>query len=466
MRRLQRQQGRKALLSAVRRSLFDRFLKPLEKRAGEWVGVELEFPIVRCGGGPADPMVAHELLGILAGQLSLSVLAHDRAGRPISVAGPSGDRLSFEYSTNTLELSLARRRSLGLIDDAYEKHFGAAAEILLKRGHMLVGMGVHPYAGALRTPPLDTSYYRMINAFLSGGRAGALDSRSNFNAVICSSQTHLDVPLDRAALAVQVFSALEWLKALLFANSAVWEGRPDPGGYYCARDRFWAESRFAVNPLNVGPHDGTFARVEDLIEYDLRRSIFYVKRGARHLFFEPVPLRSFFAHERISASFVAPDGTCRRATFVPRLSDLETFRGYKHLEITPRGTFELRGECQQPVSEVLAPAAFNVGVLAALDGVGRELAGTAGGSNSVARRLAARGRLPAWTDRVAVRRLLLRVLEAARRGLASRGLGEDRYLLPLFVRAERLSNPASAALAALRKTGDLVAVVENYGRSR
>jgi hypothetical protein len=56
----------------------------------------------------------------------------------------------------------------------------------------------------------------------------------------------------------------------------------------------------------------------------------------------------------------------------------------------------------------------------------------------------------------------MEVLEMAHAGLEARGLGEERYLEPLFERAETLTNPALALLAHTDAGGDVEDIIRAY----
>lgn len=58
------------------------------------------------------------------------------------------------------------------------------------------------------------------------------------------------------------------------------------------------------------------------------------------------------------------------------------------------------------------------------------------------RRLFVKRDLPEWLDRTEVSRLLLQILDLAEDGLSRRGLQEEHFLTPLYLRAERLESPA------------------------
>ena len=58
------------------------------------------------------------------------------------------------------------------------------------------------------------------------------------------------------------------------------------------------------------------------------------------------------------------DGSAWKKTeFTPRPGDMAFHRSYKCEDLTFRGTIEFRSACQQPVSEIMTPAAFHAGLM-------------------------------------------------------------------------------------------------------
>ena len=70
--------------------------------------------------------------------------------------------------------------------------------------------------------------------------------------------------------------------------------------------------------------------------------------------------------------------------------------------------------------------------------------------------------LPSFVDQNDVYRLCHDVLEIARKGLADRGLGEEKYLEPLFDRVKAQESPGAYMLRHLSEGADLEEVIKEY----
>jgi hypothetical protein len=79
------------------------------------------------------------------------------------------------------------------------------------------------------------------------------------------------------------------------------------------------------------------------------------------------------------------------------------------------------------------------------------------------RQLLVMRRWPAFVDKDGLRRLLRAVLQLAAEHLRARGKDEERFLAPLFERAERLSNPALELLAQSEKGASAESLIARWG---
>lgn len=153
--------------------------------------------------------------------------------------------------------------------------------------------------------------------------------------------------------------------------------------------------------------------------------------------------------------------------FDPRLEDLAYLRSYKLEDLTHRGTIEYRSVCQQPVHQVMAAAAFHAGLAEvpeqarAFLTADHALCGH-GLSTAQLRDQINRSGLPAWADHAAVSEALLQLLELSRAGLLKRGRGEERFLKPLYPRAEQLLSPAQELSDALRQGIAMETMIRRY----
>ena len=64
-----------------------------------------------------------------------------------------------------------------------------------------------------------------------------------------------------------------------------------------------------------------------------------------------------------SKNVIGKDYKNNLTTITPSNNDIHDFRSYKNIEITRRGTIEVRSDCTQKLDNLFEVVAFNVGVL-------------------------------------------------------------------------------------------------------
>jgi gamma-glutamylcysteine synthetase len=464
----------------LRELLAERFIAPTCAKRRLYAGVELEFPLVNLVGRPVDFVVAHSLAERFCECLSFTPVALDNHGNASAVVCPAtGDSLTYDCSYNNLELSFGRVEDLCEVARRFDRYYAFIQDELARVGHTLTGMGINPHRALNLHEPLPNGRYRMLYRFL---RSAELQPRPNhfhahydFGMFTSASQVQIDVACDALIPTLCAHELLEPLKAVLFSNS-VFEDRGVR--YLCARDMLWDDSMHGLNPRNTGVFGKLPRSVEELLDYIASESIFCTERDGRYLTFAPVPVAKFYAMPYVGAEFFE-DGQWRATTFVPDERDVSYLRTYKFEELTFRGTIEFRSCCCQPARDALCVAAFHLGLadvsangqLARLLGggscgdIGIVRTGTGVGTGATPdtlRKQLVRQEWPSSLNRAALKRLLLEVLELAWVGLVARGKGEERFLAPLYDRAEHLENPAQRMLRLQREGWDSERIIRDY----
>ena len=72
--------------------------------------------------------------------------------------------------------------------------------------------------------------------------------------------------------------------------------------------------------------------------------------------------------------------------------------------------------------------------------------------------------LPQFIDRARLKQQLAGILDIAVKGLRSRGREEEHFLLPLYDRAEKLTNPAREMVTGIEKGVPMRKFIEDYSR--
>ena len=491
-------------------AIYARYLVPTKRPRSRRIGVEFELPIVNCDHAPVDYAVVHRMTEAFVSHFGFTEIHRDDNGfiysaidagkarnagdpapahsaaaprpspettarnpgdsaPPLPVDAPTGDDISFDCSYNTLEFSMGAEEDLNVIFSRFRTYYAYVKEQLEAEHHTLTGMGINPRYAVNRYEPVESGRYRMLYhhlcSYLKYEGEIPFHDDPNYGMFCCSSQVQLDVHTDDLTDVLNTFSRLEPLKALIFANSLWGEERR----VLLSRDNFWRNSLHGLNRHNVDMYGLEFDSEEEVLRYIRSMSLYCTERDGRYINFRPTPLRAYFEAEEITGEYYDREsGLYRPIRFRPEPGDLLYLRSYKFEDLTFRGTVEFRSVCEQPVREILAPAAYHVGLMRKLPELTQILKEDhviyhQGYNAAELRRMFVRRDLPDIFDRERVVRLELQILQLAEDGLAERGLGEERFLAPLWRRAETLASPAREMADGLDAGKSLEWYIEDYG---
>ena len=444
--------------------IFNKFINPFDLNSGNYIGLELEFPIVNLKMLKNNMEIMQELMQLLINEADFKPLEFDNNGNISSIINNLNDQISFEYSINTLEFSLAKSESLPKIENVCMNYISIIQEFLSDHNSILTGFGIHPFYQQIDKKPINNNRYKVIHHFLKKEN----DLFSEFVAYTSSSQVHINTNSSNLPTIINTFSKIEWIKAILFSNSVMYLNKDDLCDVTCARDFLWQNSNFSFNRNNVGVYDKKFESIEDLIQDILERFMFYTVRNDQYICFNPLPLKDYFYFSKISGVIVNNSGgRIREVEFKPMIDDLNYFRSYKNIELTSKGTIEFRSECQQPFSDLFSPAAFYIGLLENFNMLQNfleknSLINNKNIKNSYLRYLATRNLLFNSIPKNTISNFIREILIIAYDGVLKRNYGEEKYLYVLFERCETLESPSHNFLNLLTKGYSLVDLIKRY----
>lgn len=455
----------------IKELIYDKYIKPTETDRETYVGVEIEIPIVNLSGEATSHNVSRKAFNSIVSELGLKKTKFDNRGyNHEALNEKNGDLFSFDCSYNNLEISFGKETSLIDVNQRLKDYIRLFNRELGKENHILTGLGIQPYYKKCRQDYIDCGRYKMLEGFLRKAdawkRIGGFHKYPGFGTFASATQLQLDVKKDNLAETLRVFSLLEPLKAVLFANSDMPEDEPD---LILARDMLWEYSTHGINPHNIGIYDVDITNIDALIDYISTTSIFCAERDKRYIFFRPVPFAEYATQNFIEGEFYK-SGEYQKTLFVPDAEkDIKLLRSYKFLDLTARGTIEYRSMCTQPLSEALAGIAFQLGLASKLPELDEILSndkviyGHSYNANEL-RRLFSYKDLPAFVERDDLRALLLRIVKLSEEGLKERGLGEESLLAPVYDRADRLSSAGKDKLRLLTEGKTLTDIITSYAQ--
>lgn len=455
--------------STVNEAIYEKYIAPTRKKRGEYIGIEIEMPIINLAKKPVEEDLTHKMAEAFRKRFSFKVASRDSEGNPYNlIEEKSGDSLSFDCSYSNLEFSMGRRRTIFEIKESFDKYYAYVDKYLRRRGYAVTGMGINPHCDINHNYPIPSERYRMLLHYLRsykehlGEKGRRFHARPDFGTFTSASQVQLDVEYDSLVDVLNVFGRLEPYKVLLFANSPSKE-YPD---LLCSRNIFWEESMHGYNKKNVGLFNEPLKSVDELVSYIGETSIYCAERDGKYFDFSPVPIKEYFKRDKVIGKYY--DGQRYRAKALePRLEDIKYLRTFKLEDLTFRGTVEYRSACCQPIKDSMTIAAFHTGLLEKLPELkellekDRVVYGRSQNADRL-QHLFSKKVLPDFVDRQKLRGQLIKILSLAEDGLRKRGFGEEVFLSPLFDRAERLSNPAKDMLEGISQGWRLEDYVERY----
>lgn len=430
-------------IQEIKKAVYEKYIVPTKRKRNSFAGVEFELPIVNLEKKAVDFDIVHKLTDAFCSHFHFTKFSRDDNGNIYSAQSEkNGDGLSFDCSYNTLELSFGRESNLNILNERFEKYYSFIQAFLLPCHHTLTGMGINPYRQFNANEPIPSERYRMLFHHLSSYKkytGFTFHNYPNFGLFSCASQVQLDVEEGNVIEVINTFSKLEPLKSLLFANSPLED-------YLCSRDYLWKNSLHGLNPHNVDMFDKELENVDDLVDYISKMSMYCIERDGRYINFPPTPLSEYFSSESIKGEYFE-NGEYKKIAFTPHIEDLAYLRSFKLEDLTFRGTVEFRSGCTQPIREIMALAAFHVGLMENLNTLTEVLNQDTviyhhGYTPSQLRDRFNHNDLPDYINKKELSNLLTNIIDIADDGLKKRNMNEEKFILPLYSRASYLFCPA------------------------
>ncbi len=378
------------------------------------IGREAEFPLVWPDGRAGDASL------LWAPLLEQGNLEPVREGRRLLI-GARGAEVIFqaEVGKPTIELSLGPYDDLWELQRGLDRALGQLTRAAERCGLWVLGYGIQP-----RSPPSSMlltprPHYRAYHQAL-----GKPWLRLTTTA---ADQMHVDISRS------EVLNSVNWMNLLsgpiiaLCANSSVYAGRR--GRYLSGREGLLRElgtHRHGMTPVSFQSFDAFIRYLADYPVYVLPQASGF--RRVDMTFLQ-------FAHRELSRD---PEAL------------FEAFLWHEHYvwnSARPRvvhSTIEVRPACQQPPSELMASSALILGLVESLSQVQAYLSEALGPdpwpAMSRYRKAVVRNGLSA---KAPTPRMLSKLADIARDGLARRGRAEEHYLRPIH---DRLSSGMSPAV--------------------
>ena len=432
------------------------------------IGSELKFPVVREDGRAIGAEQADALWDFLLSK-GWDPVSDPLSGKTVGATKPgemNEHRASCETGFCKVEFSLAHTDSLAALAAEVGEIRSLISEFDRQSGTVFLGFGLQP----LTPPGKDLLMQKSRNLFwdrLFGGNEHippCSGTDVHLFTISASNQVHVDVRMDEAVDAVNVFNGLAGAQVALTANSNIWQGRIDPD-YKCLGEMFWEWWLKEAHLGRYGVPEKKFRDLEDYFGEIVKFSPVYVRRKG-----VPVAL----PHCRTFSDFFScdDDGTqCRRkddgerdcgttaagegVKITAEYGDLDQhFTFFWHsARLSRYYTLENRINDQQPPEEMLCIPAMTLGIMENLKEAVDLVDSFPWEVLREMRVQAARNGMDAEVRGVDVNEIARAMVGVAEDGLSGRGLGEEVYLEPLIQRLAGDFCPADRAAEVFRTQG-------------
>lgn len=437
----------------IEEKLYEKYIAPTKLVRKDYIGIEIEMPIINLNKEPVDFSVVHGLTGAFQKEFGFVASGIDDDGNVYAAENKqNGDILSYDCSYNNLEISMGKERDLNILHQRFTAYYEFIQNYFAEYHYTLSGLGINPYRNYNHNIPIPNERYRMLFHHLESYKKYRnvpmyFHNYPKYGMFSSASQVQLDVGYDELTDTINTFEKLEPVKAVLFANSVL-VGEDETN--ICNRDMFWENSTHGINPHNIGMYGNQLESVEDLQSYIESTSMYCVMRNGKYINFSPINVMEYFSKEKIEGEYFS-EGEYHTIEFKPEIDDLSYLRTFKFEDLTFRGTIEFRSVCCQPIADSMTVAAFHLGLKNRL----RELKELLehdrviyhkGYTAPELRKIFNKREMPAFVEEDELYGLVASVLDLANEGLQDRGLKEEVFLKPLYDRVRLRSNPARTLL--------------------
>lgn len=455
----------------IRESLYKRYIEPTIGNHNNYIGVEIEMPIINLKKQPVDFDVVHLVTKDFINHFGFTATGLDDEGNIFSCQSEIfGDILSYDCSYNNLELSFGRENNICVIKERFTLYYKFLQEKFNACNYTLTGMGLNPYRNFNHNVPIPNGRYRMLFHHLNSYTKYKeipmyFHQYPQFGTFSSASQVQLDVELKKLPLVLNTFTKLEPIKAVLFANSPL---NDNGENLLCCRDMFWENSTHGINPHNIGMYNCKFTTEDNILSYIETTSIYCVEKDDKYINFAPTKITDYLNRDEIFGEYFEK-GEYKKITFKPSIDDIEYLRTFKFEDLTYRGTVEFRSVCCQPIEDSLTVAAFHLGLMENLEklSVLMENDHTIYGHGYNAtelRKLFVKNELPGFVDEDKLYFLAKQILDLAYEGLQRRNKNEEQLLLPLYKRVDKKTNPAKTMLKLINQSVNLQDIILEYSK--
>lgn len=448
------------LVSKLTNMYFDEFTKNNKVNSKERnIGLELEFQLVDQNGDPPELEIVISLFNDLKRCFKWKPMIS--CGIYHGIENPNRyERLSFESGRVCIEYSSPFFPNLFLLEKEIIEKLERIEHFLKDRSYYLFCGGINPILNPSTDYKLNIDRYSFIAQETNHNIIPKVIGE-DFLAFILTSHNspQIDVNSKEAVDAFYVLNALSGLQIALTANSAIYKGKVD-NRFKCLRLHFYEEIFAHRKDFLTIPRYFQISK-KNYIQYLVDSPAFLVMRNNLcYRVLDHNTLLDYFNKTQSNAI----DHWGKTIKVSPRQKDLvfnDRFIWTNSRLRSSFGTIESRCSCQQPPNDLMIVSALVLGIISNL-GEAKEFLELRTLDDWIKTyQRAIRIGLAIAKETNYELDLLNTYLEISKRGLISRGLGEEIFLVKLFDRLDSRKGPADIMID-FYKEGAIPLVIKEF----
>lgn len=416
------------------------------KNTGEFVGMELEYPIVSTNNLECIIENVEASFNLLKNEHGFHVTKVSNDNKIVALKNDLDDLIiCLEFSHNTVEIVIPFSNNLVNLEKLFLKHFVILQTAFLKHELSIIDVGFNQSAFINKKHrAVNTNHYKKVEALnMFYNNKDSLINNTLWTGYLASQQIHVDVKLEDLCDVLNVLTDLEFINDLFFVNSAYVQGDKFISNF---RNYSYQNSGLALIPNTLFNYP-KLSSIEELITYIGSSGVFF--DGQHKFALKPITLDQFLESKYLDGYLFDDNGNLIETIIQNNNPDLNSYRCYKNFAITKLGTIETRIDCSQPLEDTMMLPAYYLGIFNNIKQVQQLIKDNINGLQETC------------YDKTAVKEFTLKLYDILFNFLLGRGYGEEKYLTPLLKRVNDYRSPSDTFInKALKYGGFEFAVME------